>query len=156
VVLAAEQAAGLATKPVTVVPTDSIQAGLAAMVSFLPERSAADNSAEMSQVLDGVVTGEVTIASRDASLNGLSVRKGEYLGLAGEKAIATGSSFVDVSRAVAEALLADPRDVLTLLRGEDAPPLDALLHELEEHHGELEIEVHEGGQPHYPLLLSAE
>ena len=52
--------------------------------------------------------------------------------------------------------LADPRDVLTLLTGEEPPPLDALLAELESSHPELECEVHEGGQPHYPLLLSAE
>src|SRR5204862_3680947 len=66
VILAAEQAAGLAAKPVTVVRTESIQAGLAAMVSFLPERSAEQNAAEMSEVLESVVTGEVTLASRDA------------------------------------------------------------------------------------------
>jgi hypothetical protein len=46
--------------------------------------------------------------------------------------------------------------VLTMLAGEDAPPLDGLLDELGERHPELEIDVHEGGQPHYPLLLSAE
>jgi hypothetical protein len=57
---------------------------------------------------------------------------------------------------VAEALLVDPRDVLTLLAGKDAPPLDALLEDLSQRHEELEIEVHDGGQPHYPLLLSAE
>ena len=55
-----------------------------------------------------------------------------------------------------ERLLAEPRDVLTLLRGEGAPPLTALLDELAEQHPELELDVHEGGQPHYPLLLSAE
>jgi hypothetical protein len=110
----------------------------------------------MQRALQCVATGEVTVASRDAALNGLSVRQGEYLGLAGEKAIATGTSFDDVARAVAEALLDDPRDVLTLLAGEDAPPLDALLQELAERYEELEIEVHDGGQPHYPLLLSAE
>ena len=46
--------------------------------------------------------------------------------------------------------------MLTLLRGEGAPPLNRLLDELAERHPELELDVHEGGQPHYPLLLSAE
>src|SRR5205814_6512154 len=82
VILSAEQAAGLASKPVTVVPTDSIPAGLAAMVSFLPERTAEENAAEMSDVLEGVVTGEVTIASRDAELDGIAVQRGAWLGLA--------------------------------------------------------------------------
>jgi DAK2 domain fusion protein YloV len=156
VILSAEQAAELAGRPVRVVPTRSLQEGLTALVAFSQDRSAEENAAEMQRALQCVATGEVTVASRDAALNGLSVRQGEYLGLAGEKAIATGTSFDDVARAVAEALLDDPRDVLTLLAGEDAPPLDALLQELAERYEELEIEVHDGGQPHYPLLLSAE
>jgi hypothetical protein len=156
VILSAEQAAELAGQPVRVVPTRSLQEGLTALVAFSQDRSADENVDEMQRALDGVATGEVTVASRDAALNGLSVRKGEYLGLAGEKAIATGLSFLDVARAVAEALLDHPRDVLTLIAGEDAPPLDTLLQELAERHEELEIEVHDGGQPHYPLLLSAE
>jgi hypothetical protein len=156
VILSAEQAAELATMPVTVVPTDSIQAGLAAMVSFLPERSAADNAAEMSQVLAGVVTGEVTIASRDADLNGVPVRKGRWLGLADGEAVAVGDEFDEVAERVAESLLAEPRMLLTVLTGADAPDLDALLDGIRERHPELELDVQAGGQPHYPLLLSAE
>jgi fatty acid kinase len=156
VILSADQAAGLAEKPVTVVRTDSIQAGLAAMVSFLPERSAADNSAEMSEVLDGVVTGEVTLASRDADLNGFSVREGRWLGLAGGEPVAVGEGFDEVAEQVAEKLLAEPRMLMTLLTGADAPELDGLVERIRERHPELELEVQAGGQPHYPLLLSAE
>ena len=156
VILSAQQAAELATKPVMVVPTESIQAGLAAMVSFLSERSAADNAAEMAQVLDGVVTGEVTLASRDAVLNGVSVTKGRWLGLAGGEAVAVGDDFDEVAEKVTESLLAEPRMLLTLLTGAGAPDLDALLERIRERHPELELDVQAGGQPHYPLLLSAE
>jgi DAK2 domain fusion protein YloV len=156
VILAAEQAAGLASKPVTVVPTDSIPAGLAAMVSFLPERTAAENAGEMSDLLETVVTGEVTVASRDADLNGIAVSKGSWLGLANGKAVAVGEGFEEVAEQVAEALLAEPRLLLTLLTGTDAPDLDGLLDRIRERHPDLELEVHAGGQPHYPLLLSAE
>jgi DAK2 domain fusion protein YloV len=156
VILSAEQAAGLATKPVTVVPTDSIQAGLAALVSFLPERSATENASEMTAVLAGVVTGEVTRASRDVELNGMSVRKGGWLGLADGEAVAAGGEFDDVAAQVTDALLAEPRMVLTLLTGADAPGLDTLLGRIRERHPELELDVQAGGQPHYPLLLSAE
>jgi fatty acid kinase len=156
VILSADQAAELAEKPVTVVRTDSIQAGLAAMVSFLPERSAADNSAEMAEVLDGVVTGEVTLASRDADLNGFSVREGRWLGLAGGEPVAVGEGFDEVAEQVAEKLLAEPRMLMTLLTGADAPELDGLVERIRGRHPELELEVQAGGQPHYPLLLSAE
>lgn len=156
IVLAAEQAAGEAEKHVEVVPTESIPAGLAAMVVFDGARSAADNAAAMREAVADVATGEVTIASRDAVLNGLAVHKGNYFGLAGGDPVAQSESFEDVARAVVERLLAEPREVLTLLRGADAPELDALLAELAERHPEVEVDVQDGGQPHYPLLLSAE
>jgi hypothetical protein len=53
-------------------------------------------------------------------------------------------------------LLAEPRSLLTLLTGAEPPPLDGLVERLESAHPELDIEVHEGGQPHYSLLLGAE
>jgi hypothetical protein len=156
VILTAEQAAGLAAKRVEVVPTDSIPAGLAAMVAFEPDRPASENAADMRELLESVKTGEVTIASRDVELNGLSVHKGAWLGLADGKAVAGGPDFEEVAAAVAERLLTEPRGLLTLLKGEDEPDLNGLLKWIEERHPDLELDVQDGGQPHYPLLLSAE
>jgi DAK2 domain fusion protein YloV len=156
VVLAAGQAARVAGKPVRVVPTESIPAGLAALVAFNGERSAEENETAMRDALAGIVTGEIAVASRDATANGVAVRKGEFLALLDGEAVAAGAGFDEVARQLLERLLAEPRDVLTLLRGDGAPPLDGLLAELSERHPALELDVHEGGQPHYPLLLSAE
>jgi DAK2 domain fusion protein YloV len=156
VILSAEQAAGLAEKSVQVIPTDSITAGLAAMVAFEPGRSAEENAAEMRELLGTIVTGEVTVASRDVEMNGLVVRKGTWLGLAGGEAVAGGADFEDVAVAVADRLLAEPRGVMTLLTGADKPDLDGLVRRIEERHPELELDIQSGGQPHYPLLLSAE
>jgi hypothetical protein len=156
VILSAEQAAALATKPAQVVSTDSIPAGLAAMVAFSPERTAAENAAEMREILADVTTGEVTVSSRDVEMNGLAVRKGDWLGLADGKAVSGGGDFDEVASAVAERLLAEPRGVLMLLKGADEPDLDRLLCDLAERHPDLEVDVQTGGQPHYPLLLSAE
>ena len=156
VVLAAQQAARLARKPVHVVDSRSLPAGLAAMIAFDGSRSAGENAAEMGSVLADVATGAVTIASRRVSVDGLEVAKGAYLGLVGEEPIAGGMSFDPVAASVVERLLSEPRDVLTLLTGADEPELGALLARLAEHHPEIELEVHPGGQPHYPLLVSAE
>jgi uncharacterized protein len=139
-----------------VVPTDSIPAGLGALVSFSPDRSDAENAADMRETLESIETGEVTIASRDVEMNGLAVRKGAWLGLAGGKAVAGGPDFEEVAAAVAEKLLDEPRGVLTLLKGAEEPDLGGLLKRIEERHPDLELDVHSGGQPHYPLLLSAE
>jgi hypothetical protein len=156
VVMAAEQAARLASRPVQVVPTESLQAGLAAAVAFNPERSAAENTAAMLDVVAAVATGEIAIASREATVDGVSIREGEYLARLNGTVVAAGRSFQGVARDLLERLLADPRDVLTLLTGEGAPRLDGLLEELAEQHPDLELDVHDGGQPHYPLLVSAE
>jgi DAK2 domain fusion protein YloV len=156
VLLAAEHAAANADKPVAVVGADSIPAGLAAMVAFDGSRSAAENAAEMREAVDAVATGEVTVASRDVKMNGLAIRKGDWLGLAGGEPVAGGGSFEDVAGAVVEKLLDKPRDMLTLLVGQEKPELDALLERIEKSHPDLEIDVQQGGQPHYPLLLSAE
>ena len=156
VIMSAEQAAELAGKPVQVVKSDSIPGGLAAIVSFDPQRSAAENAEEMRETLDAVATGEVTIASRDAQLNGLAVPKGNYLGLADGEAVSVGEDFERVVNDVVERLLAEPRAVLMLLRGEGAPDVDDLVAAISERHPDVEVDVQEGGQPHYPLLLSAE
>jgi uncharacterized protein len=156
VIMSAEQAARHASKPVRVLRTDTIQAGLAAMVAYDPTRSAEGNVAEMHEALEEVVTGAVTVASRDAQIDGLAVREGEYLGLVDRQAVASGESFDEVARTVLERLLEEPRDVLTLLTGDPAPQLDGVREYLGERHPELELEVEHGGQPHYPLLVSAE
>jgi hypothetical protein len=156
VIMAAEQAAEHSAKIARVVPSTTIQAGLAAMVAFEPTRSAEENSDEMEEAVNSVATGAVTVSSRDVELDGVKVQKGAWLGLADGQAVAGGESFDDVARAVIERLLAEPRGVLTLLTGEEPPGLETVLTGLASSHPDLELEVHDGGQPHYPLLLAAE
>jgi hypothetical protein len=156
VVMAAEQAARVAGRPVQVVPTTSIPAGLAALVAFNGERSAEENAEAMREAVQQVATGEVAVASRDSSVDGVAVRKGDYLALLEGDVVAAGPGFDEVIRALLERMLAEPRELLTLLTGEGAPPLNGVLDELAATRPDLEVDLREGGQPHYPLLLSAE
>jgi DAK2 domain fusion protein YloV len=154
--LAAEHAVEQAERPAEIVPTESIPAGLAALVAYDGTRTATENASAMAVAAAAVKTGEITRASRDVNLNGFAIRRGEWLGLADGEPVAGGDDFADVASGVVARLLAEPRGVLTLLTGDEPPPLDGLLEHLASAHPELEIEVHEGGQPHYPLLLGAE
>jgi DAK2 domain fusion protein YloV len=159
VILAAEQAAEHAARPVRVVPTRSIPAGLAALVAYDGARSAEENAAEMEEAVAAVATGAVTVASRDVDLDELGVRKGEYLGLLEGDPVAGGDGFDEVAETVVELLLAEhetARSVLTILTGQDAPEVNGFLARLAERHPDLEVDVQDGGQPHYHLLLSAE
>jgi fatty acid kinase len=156
VVLAARQAARLAEIPVHVVSSSSLQAGLGSMLGYDSTTDAETNAAAMEEAAAGVATGAVTIASRDVSVNGLRIERGAFLGLADGEPIAGGTSFDTVATAVVDRLLGEPRDVLTFITGEEEPELGPLLARVAEHHPDLELEVHPGGQPHYPLLLAAE
>jgi DAK2 domain fusion protein YloV len=155
VIMAAEQAADHTSKKARVVPSRSLQAGLAAMVVFDPSQGAEENAAAMADTVEQVATGAVTIASRDVQLSGVVVESGRWLGLADGEPVA-GGEFDAVARSVVERLLTEPRGILTLLTGENPPALDGLLAAIEAAHPGLELEVHAGGQPHYALLLSAE
>jgi uncharacterized protein len=156
VIMSAEQAARHASKPVRVIPTRSLQEGLAALVAYDPFRSAEANMAEIFAALDALVTGALTVSSRDAEPDGVPVRTGEWLGLVEGEAVAAAADFDAVARAVLERLLDEPRGLLTVLTGEGAPTLDVLREWLAAEHPDVELEIEEGGQPHYPLLLSAE
>jgi uncharacterized protein len=156
VVLAAEQAAEASTKPARVVPTRSLQAGLGALVAFEGGRSAEENAAEMEDAAAGVRAGAVTRASRTTSLGGLEIEQGQFLGLVDGEPVTSGAALEPVARAVAERLLEEATDVFTILAGEEAEGVQDLAAALREAHPGLEVEVHDGGQPHYPLLFSAE
>ena len=156
VILSAEQAAALASKPVRVIPSRSVQAGLAAMIRYLPSNPAAENERAMLEGLEQVTTGEVMVASRDVDLDGVAVRKGAWLGIADGAAVACGEDFDAVADAVVARLLDDGRETLTVLTGVDGPGVETLVARLEERHPDVELDVQDGGQPHYPLLLAAE
>ncbi len=156
VILTAEQAAALSEKRVRVIPSRSVQAGFAAMTRFVSSMSPDENERAMLEGLEDAATGEVTVASRDADLDGVAIRKGSYLGLVDGTAVVSDQDLDTVMHEVIERVLDGGKDVLTIFTGEDAPQLDGLVDALAERHPDLEVDIHEGGQPHYPLLVVAE
>jgi DAK2 domain fusion protein YloV len=156
VILTAEQAAALSEKSVRVIPSKSVQAGFAAITRFMSSASPQDNERAMLEGLAGAVTGEITVASRDVELDGVAISKGAYLGLVDDVAVVSDADLEAVVLEVIDRVLAGRKEILTILTGEGAPPLDGLVGALEQRHPDVEVEVHEGGQPHYPLLVVAE
>jgi uncharacterized protein len=156
VILAAEQAVDASGKPARLVPTRSLQAGLGAMVAFDSGRAAEANAAEMVQAAAGVRSGAVTRASRAAVVGDLAVAEGQFLGLLEGEPVVVGPVLQPVAREVLERLLEANADVLTILSGENAEGVGDLVAFIQEENPELEVEVLEGGQPHYLLLFGAE
>jgi hypothetical protein len=156
VILTAEQAVGLSSKPVRVVPSTSVQAGLAAMLRYIATNSPEHNEREMLDTLASVATGEITVASRDAVLDGVTISKGAFLGLVDGTAVVADDDIGRVALEVVGRLLDGDRGWLGILTGEGAPRLEGVLAEVSRAHPGVDVEVHEGGQPHYPLLVVAE
>jgi DAK2 domain fusion protein YloV len=156
-VLLAAQAAALESSLATVVvPTRSLPAGLSALVAFDGEHSAGENALELAAATAAVVTGAVAVVARDFTLDGAAVQEGALVGLVEREPALAGTDFVDVAAGVVARLVADGREVVTLLAGRDAPPLDALLERLRAGHPSLELEAHDGGQATTLLLVAAE
>jgi uncharacterized protein len=150
VLMAAERAAELSDKAVRVVPSRSQQAGLAAAVSLDPSRPARENAAAMAQTLQRVRTGAVAPAARDDAKG--RFREGDAVGFVEEQIVAWGRPR-DTLRGVLEQL-AENAELITCLRGAEAPLDDETVHALAA--GEVEFELSDGGQQSYWWLLSAE
>jgi hypothetical protein len=150
VVLAAERAAELSDKEVHVIRSRSQQAGLAAAVSLDPSRSAAVNAAAMSETLERVRTGAVARAARDDAQG--RFREGDAIGFVEEQIVAWGTPRETLRNVLEQ--LAENAELITCLRGADAPLDDETVHALAA--GEVEFELSDGGQQSYWWLLSAE
>ncbi len=150
VVLAAERAAELSDRTVEVVRSRSQQAGLAAAVSLDTARTAAENAGTMVATLARVRTGAVAPAARDDARG--RFRQGEAVGFVEEEIVAWGQP-LQTLRGVLEQL-ADHAELITCLRGVDAPLDDETVQALAA--GEVEFELSDGGQQSYWWLLSAE
>jgi dihydroxyacetone kinase-like predicted kinase len=155
VILAAREAAEASDKDVRVVPSRSIQAGLAALEEYDPDAGVDANESQMLAKLEAIETADVTIAVRDAHLDGVEIREGAYMGRVDGTVVAAGDDLEEVVLQVV-ARVADGHHTLLVVAGDGAPPLDDLVSAIEHAHPTLEPIPLDGGQPHYPLLFVAE
>jgi len=150
VVMAAERAAELSEKPTRVVGSTSQQAGLLALVEVDPEAPAAENADRLDSALAEIRTGAVAPAARDDAQG--RFRRGDAVGFVGEEVVAWGGAGSTLAATI-ERLGADA-ELVTVIGGRDAP---IPLVEIGSHApAEIELELQEGGQPHYWWLLAAQ
>lgn len=156
--LAAEQAADVADIPVKIIHSKTISQGMTAMLAFNPEAELADNQAEMEDTLDTVVSGQVTHAVRDTTIDGMAIRKDDYMGLVDGEIVVTNPKRETATIDMVKHMLDDDSELVTIIYGADATKADAdkLSTAIQALDDELEIEIHEGDQPVYPFLISVE
>nr|WP_286010506.1 DAK2 domain-containing protein [Weissella paramesenteroides] len=159
--MAAEQAVSLADVPVKVVKTKTIQQGLTALVLGYDQlKSLDENEAAMSAMIAEVKSGSVTTSVRDTTINGLAIQAGDAIGLLnGEIVVAVPDANIDQAASELLAKMIDEdSELVTIYYGEDSTlsAAEALQTAGEALDDELEFEIHDGGQPLYPILLSVE
>lgn len=153
-----EQVGELVEAETYVIPTKSIAGGLAVMVGFDSEGDPDEVVEEMCEIAGAIRSGEVTQAVRDAKIEGRDVPKGAYIGLLDGGLVAVEESVEDAAVRLAENILDKGADVITLLKGEDLEEealrkISAEISSLDE---DVELELHDGGQPMYPVQMVAE
>ena len=158
IIAVAEQVDAQTSKTVRVVPTRGITEGFAALLEYDPRGTADGNLVGMATAAAAVVAGEVTVAVRDSGSDVGEISEGDHLGLTGGKVRVVAGSAFDAATGLLAQMVDDSHEIVTLIAGRDAAEdtTAAIVSWLGAEHPDVEVEVHEGGQPLYPYFLGVE
>ena len=156
--LAAKQAAELAEENVFVIESKTAPQGLAAVMVFNSQLSPEENFANMQEVLSTVSTLEVTHAVRDTNIEGIEIKKDQFMGIKDGKIVVSDLSLNTVLEELLEKSLDEDKEIVTLYLGEDSTDeyTDCLEELLENKYPDVEVELIESGQPVYPYIIGVE
>ena len=156
--MAANQAAEVATVPVAVVPTKTISQGLTAMLAFTPDGTLEENKDAMTTMSQEVVSGQITTAVRDTSIDGLEIKKDDYLGMVDGKIVISEPGLKAATLDTLHKMVTEETEIVTILIGADGTNelAEELASALQIEFPEVEVEIHQGDQPVYPYLFSAQ
>lgn len=158
VLLSAQQAAKVASKPTKVIATKTIPQGIAALMAFNPENDLGTNEAKMEEACRQMITLEVTYAVRDAQYENHEIKKGQILGLGEGRLVSIGNKAEEVVGQLIEQFLQPDHELITVYYGEEIQQKDAekLVEDLSQKYSQIDFELHYGGQPLYYYLISVE
>ncbi|MGE6421799.1 fatty acid kinase catalytic subunit FakA, partial [Staphylococcus pasteuri] len=158
ILMASEQAAEIVDAEAVVIPTKSVPQGIAALFQFDADSSLEDNKSHMVNALDVVKSGSVTFAVRDTKIDGVEIKKDEFMGLAEDKIITCDADQYTATKQLLEAMLSEDSEILTIIAGEDSKQqiTDQLTEWVESTYPDVEIENHNGQQPIYQYLFAVE
>jgi len=159
IIMAADATKSLSTeKQVVIIPTKNIPQGLVACLRLNPHGDLENISNEMIESLNEVEAGEITTATRSIELNGVKVNKGEVIALLNGELVSSSKSLIKACGELLEKAHTEEREHITIFYGSNTSQdqVTDVTEFIEKSYPEHEIEVHEGGQPHYQFILSIE
>ncbi|HEP1279237.1 DAK2 domain-containing protein [Streptococcus pyogenes] len=156
--MAAQSAAEVVDIPAAVVATRTVPQGFTSLLAFDPSKSLEDNVADMSTSLSDVVSGSVTLAVRDTTIDGLEIHENDFLGMVDGKIIVSNPDMEATLKAAFEKMIDEDSEIVTIFVGEegDQDLAEELAGYLGETYEDVEVEIHQGDQPVYPYLMSVE
>lgn len=159
IILAANQAATLTEdRKVVVIPTKTAPQGITALINFMPDNSAEENEKNMSDSIQRVKTGEVTYAVRDTEIDNKKIKSGDIMGIGDHAILSVGQDIDKTASDMIGQLIGDDDELISIYYGADIDEEKAAAFEklISEKYGDLDIEMHSGGQPIYYYIISVE
>ncbi|RHE62806.1 DAK2 domain-containing protein [Streptococcus parasanguinis] len=158
ILMAAQSAAEVIDQPAAVVETKTIPQGLTSLLAFDDSKSIEENYERMSASLEDVVSGSVTTAVRDTTIDGLEIHENDNLGMVDGKIVVSNPDMMETLEETFAHMLDEDSEIVTIYVGEDGSEelANELAQVLAEKYEDVEVEIHQGGQPVYPYLFSVE
>ncbi len=158
ILMAAQSAAEVIDQPAAVVETKTIPQGLTSLLAFDESKSIEENYERMSASLGDVVSGSVTTAVRDTTIDGLEIHENDNLGMVDGKIVVSNPDMMETLEETFAHMLDEDSEIVTIYVGEEGSEelANELAQALAEKYEDVEVEIHQGGQPVYPYLFSVE
>ncbi|HAY1390773.1 fatty acid kinase catalytic subunit FakA [Staphylococcus aureus] len=158
ILMASEQAASIVDAEAVVIPTKSIPQGISALFQYDVDATLEENKAQMVDSVNNVKSGSLTYAVRDTKIDGVEIKKDAFMGLIEDKIVSSQSDQLTTVTELLNEMLAEDSEILTVIIGQDAEQevTDNMINWIEEQYPDVEVEVHEGGQPIYQYFFSVE
>ncbi|HEH2930854.1 TPA: fatty acid kinase catalytic subunit FakA [Staphylococcus aureus] len=158
ILMASEQAASIVDAEAVVIPTKSIPQGISALFQYDVDATLDENKAQMADSVNNVKSGSLTYAVRDTKIDGVEIKKDAFMGLIEDKIVSSQSDQLTTVTELLNEMLAEDSEILTVIIGQDAEQAvtDNMINWIEEQYPDVEVEVHEGGQPIYQYFFSVE
>ncbi|MCY9058174.1 DAK2 domain-containing protein [Bacillus inaquosorum] len=158
IIMAANQAASVMGEQVFVIPAKTVPQGMSALLAFNPDQETEANEANMLSAIQQVKSGQVTYSVRDTHIDGKDIKKGDFMGILNGTIIGTAEDQLSAAKMLLSEMIGEDDEIVTILYGEDASQEEAEELEafLSEKYEEIEVEIHNGKQPLYSYIVSAE
>ena len=158
IIMAAQAAANLTVKKVVVIPSNSVPQGLAAMLRWAPDADYETLAKDMTSALEDVQTGEITRATRSVEIDGVQIKEGEVIALFNGRLVLSANDLEDASLKLLNHAHAENFELITLFYGADVPRQQAyvIADTIRAVYPQQEVEIQDGGQPHYQFIISIE